>query len=164
MHSLVTILAFIYVPLNLATSIFGMNLQQLNKNGQNVSAFLATVIVALAVTGGTWLIIDQMNAARRWLQPKNVNYGSERHFSTMERIVLLFVLVRRGHALWLVKSRAWSEIWKNGHGYRQFHDGPEPPPHYLYALGARNYALKCIRDGKDREPWFESIWWISSGL
>lgn len=156
------ILAFIYIPLNLAASIFGMNLQQLNKNGQNISVFLATVIVALAVTGGIWLIIDRINAARRWLQPTNVENESERHFGTTERIVLLLVLVQRGHALWLVKSRAWSEIWKNGHGYRQCHDGPEPPPHYLYPLGARNYALKCIRDGKDREPWFESISWIPS--
>lgn len=35
----VTVLALVYVPVNLATSVFGMNLQQLNGNGQTLEIF-----------------------------------------------------------------------------------------------------------------------------
>ena len=47
----VTVLPFVYVPLNLATSIFGMNLSELNGSGKNIWVFLCTAIVALLTTG-----------------------------------------------------------------------------------------------------------------
>lgn len=55
----VTILAFIYVPINLATFIFGMNIQQLNGNGQNLWVFFTTAIIGLIVTGGSWLSVNR---------------------------------------------------------------------------------------------------------
>lgn len=45
-----TVLAFLYVPLNLATSIFGMNIQQLNGTGVSIDAFLGTAVAALFLT------------------------------------------------------------------------------------------------------------------
>ncbi|KAI4178271.1 MAG: hypothetical protein LQ346_007503 [Caloplaca aetnensis] len=63
---LFTVLAFIYVPLNLATSIFGMNLEQLNASGQQLRVFFVTAISALLVTGSVWFCIDQVNDWFTW--------------------------------------------------------------------------------------------------
>ena len=56
-----TVLAFIYVSLNLATSIFGMNLQQLNNNGRPLKVFIITTILALVATCIVWFSLDQFN-------------------------------------------------------------------------------------------------------
>ena len=57
----VTILAFLYVPLNMATSIFGMNIQELNQSGHKVWMFVLTAVLALLVTAGGWFLVDQAN-------------------------------------------------------------------------------------------------------
>lgn len=57
----VTVLAFVYVPLNLATSIFGMNLQQLNNNGQQIWVFIITAVAAILVTAGLWFCFEHVN-------------------------------------------------------------------------------------------------------
>ena len=62
----VTILAFIYVPLNLATSIFGMNLQPLNQTGQNIASLFITAVVVMLVTGLVWFLLVQFNHVREW--------------------------------------------------------------------------------------------------
>ena len=41
----VTILAFVFVPWSLATSIYGMNLQELNESGKSIWAFIITGIL-----------------------------------------------------------------------------------------------------------------------
>ena len=81
----VTILAFIYVPINLATSVFGMNLQQLNQNGQNFWSFVVTAIVALLITGLVWFSLELYNTvvehkhrminALGWTERSNVGAG-----------------------------------------------------------------------------------------
>ena len=67
----VTILAFVYVPLNLATSIFGMNLQQLNQSGRSIWSFLVTAIVSLLVTGSIWFCLEQYNSVADWKRKKD---------------------------------------------------------------------------------------------
>ncbi len=57
----VTILAFVYVPINLATSIFGMNLQELNQSGQTIGSFLVTALVSLLVTDFMWFCLGEYN-------------------------------------------------------------------------------------------------------
>ena len=59
-----TILAFFYVPLNLATSIFGMNLQQLNGVGKSIGVFLGTAGIILFVTGVSWYFIEGIQNIR----------------------------------------------------------------------------------------------------
>ena len=60
----VTILAFVYVPINLATSVFGMNLQELNQNGQKFWSFVVTAIAALLITGSVWSSLELYNVVR----------------------------------------------------------------------------------------------------
>ena len=62
----VTILAFVYVPLNLATSIFGMNLSELNGSGKRLWVFLATAIIAVLIAGTSWFLLEEGNNYRNW--------------------------------------------------------------------------------------------------
>ncbi len=106
--AVVTVLAFIYVPLNLATSIFGMNIYQLNRSGQDISAFIATALSAWAVTGGVWYLIEQANSYRKWQEGclrKDLHEATK--FTLMTRISMLiwlglsqdrYLMTRRG--LW----------------------------------------------------------------
>ena len=63
-----TILAFFYIPLNLATSVFGMNLQQLNNSGTSVKVFLGIAVVLLFLTGLSWLILEGVQDVRVFLR------------------------------------------------------------------------------------------------
>jgi Mg2+ and Co2+ transporter CorA len=47
---IVTVLAFIFVPISLASSIFGMNVQQINDSGHSIFSFVYTSIVLLTVS------------------------------------------------------------------------------------------------------------------
>lgn len=54
-----TALAFVYIPLNLATPIFGTSLQKLNASGQPVRVFIITAVLDIA--SASWLRVDQVN-------------------------------------------------------------------------------------------------------
>ena len=43
----VTVLAFVFVPISLASSIFGMNVQQINHSSHSIWAFVVTAVVVL---------------------------------------------------------------------------------------------------------------------
>ncbi len=110
----VTILAFIYVPLNLATSIFGMNIHQLNQSGQSIWVFFTTAVVALLVTGGSWRCSDSIQKARGWYSEqappdREVKPG----YGLILRITMLVWFVRNGHKLWMWESGAWLAVLVN---------------------------------------------------
>lgn len=117
---IVTILAFIYVPLNLATSIFGMNIQQLNKSGQNLWVFFVTAVVALLVTGGSWLwsksIYKAMLWYKLWYKQRPASHSTRntrtqrREYGLLLRMAMLVWLVRDGHSYWMWNSGAWLAI------------------------------------------------------
>lgn len=112
---IVTILAFIYVPLNLATSIFGMNIQQLNKSGQNLWVFFVTAVVALLVTGGSWLWSKSIYKAMLWYKQQPASNSTNKRIVRQEyglllRMAMLVWLVRNGHKAWMWKSGAWLAI------------------------------------------------------
>lgn len=116
---LVTVLAFVYVPLNLATSIFGMNIQQLNQSGQNIWVFFVTAVVALVVTGGSWACSNSAYKAmvwyKEWATHSRVSYeqGKKRDFSVVIRMSMLVWLVRNGHSTWMWKTGACIAILLN---------------------------------------------------
>ena len=100
----VTVLAFVYVPLNLATSIFGMNLSELNGSGKNIWAFLCTATVALLTTGALWLVLEEVNSYLRWR--RGIHNVKER-FALGQRIGMLVWLQQHGHTGWMWESDAW---------------------------------------------------------
>ena len=51
-----TILAFIFLPVSLASSIFGMNVQQINSTRSSIRAFVVNAIILLVLASGLWAI------------------------------------------------------------------------------------------------------------
>jgi hypothetical protein len=61
---IVTVLAFIFVPISLASSIFGVNVQQINQTGCNLWVFVVTSIVLLTIPALSFLF---RHAVKRFL-------------------------------------------------------------------------------------------------
>ena len=106
----VTVLAFVYVPLNLTTSIFGMNLSELNGSGKNIWVFLITAVVALLTTGVLWFVLEEVNNYLRWR--KGVHNVKEL-FALGQRIGMLVWLQQHGHTGWMWESGAWWRLLIN---------------------------------------------------
>ena len=102
------------MPLNLATSIFGMNIQQLNGSGQQIWVFFTTAVAALLVTGGSWLFSNILatHKAMLWYKERAAAKKAlneelkSREYGLPLRIAMLVWLVRNGHTLWMWKSGA----------------------------------------------------------
>ena len=105
----VTILAFIYVPINLATSVFGMNLKQLNGQGQNFWSFIVTAIVALLITGFVWFSLELYNVVREH------KYRVEMMWTEKEK-PKVGVGVRVAIRLGLIKQYNLDSLRRRGHG------------------------------------------------
>ena len=108
------------MPLNLATSIFGMNIQQLNGSGQQVWVFVTTAVAALLITGGSWLCSSLANhTAMVWYKERAAGKKAlneerkSREYGLLLRIAMLLWLARNGHTLWMWKSGAWAAILTN---------------------------------------------------
>ena len=112
--AIVTVLAFVYVPLNLATSIFGMNIYQLNRSGQNLSAFIATALTALAVTGGVWYLLEQANSYRKWREGHlRKKFLEPTKFKLMTRINMLIWLSLSQHRYHMIRRGFWWRLLTN---------------------------------------------------
>lgn len=108
---LVTILAFVFFPLNLATSIFGMNLQQRNGNGRSLQAFIGTSFAAFIITGATWFFIDQLNSYRYWhTKQEGKEQAVKSKISVGERSAMVVWLLHHRKLFWMWKSGAWWRI------------------------------------------------------
>lgn len=114
-----------YVPLNLATSIFGMNIEQLNGSGQRLSVFITTAVVTLAVTGGSWFVIEQVNSYRKWRKRSfDTPYNGKTQFALVVRVAMLIYLISNWHTQWMLKSGAWWRILLNRKSLLQSHYKP----------------------------------------
>lgn len=51
----VTVLASVFVPISLASSIFGMNVQEINESGHSVWSFALCAILLWLLTGAVWM-------------------------------------------------------------------------------------------------------------
>lgn len=116
---LVTILAFVYVPLNLATSIFGMNIKQLNHSGQSLWVFFVTAVVALLVTGGSWACSKSGYRAMAWYKERAAVSGAyakkeeKQEYGLLLRMAMFLWLVRQGYTAWMWTTGAWLAILMN---------------------------------------------------
>ena len=104
----VTILAFVYIPLNLATSIFGMNLVELNNSGKKLGFFLTTAVVILVITGDSWFLIEEINNYSRWKRSHDARIPqgycepvAKMQLAVGARIGMLALLWKDGHKSWM---------------------------------------------------------------
>ena len=115
-----TVLAFFYIPLNLATSVFGMNLQQLNGSGTAIGAFLGTAAVLLFVTGMTWLVFQGVQDALIVFRPSAVDIlpVPRRKPNIFLRLGLIWLLCRNGLCVWTIRTGAgWCLLTNSSKGF-----------------------------------------------
>jgi uncharacterized membrane protein len=62
----VTVLAFIFIPISLASSIFGMNVQQINESGPEIWNFLYTSLVLWTLSALSFFLRHTMK--RFWVR------------------------------------------------------------------------------------------------
>ena len=138
-----TVLAFVYVPLNLATSIFGMNLQQLNNNGRPLSVFVITAILALVGTGIIWFCLDQYNGFIKWKKDeRQYDHKTRTKFNLTVRLAMLWWLVRHRHVSWMRRSGAWPLILEGS--TREPSIYPVALPGDAWYLSATEYVSKFM--------------------
>lgn len=130
-----------------------MNLQQLNGSGKNVRYFVATALVALIITGGSWWLAEQWNTLRAWRNRNPWSYEGpvtlksyphiKPDYSILVRAAMLTWLVTHGHWSWLIQSRAgWCTLTNSASGCKTVnscHSG----------LSAGDYLSKYIHPDYD---------------
>ena len=63
-----TQLDFDFIPLNFATSLFGMNLDVLGSGSAKIWMFVPTMIATYVSTGLLWIVLHLLNGVLRWLR------------------------------------------------------------------------------------------------
>ena len=87
-----TAIVFFFVPISLAGTIFGMNVQQINATGPGIEAFVVTAVVMIVAAMVLWglfaLVADyRLEVKREFMQSPRVNVWE----SLLWRERLLFV-------------------------------------------------------------------------
>lgn len=110
--STVTILAFIFIPTTLASSVFGMNVQEINNTGKSIWTFAVTALSLTGVAVTAWFLSGLARA--KW------HSGAERVGFSRK--------VRFSCVMWLFRNpNAWNHMpWgillgvvtDGRHGYR----------------------------------------------
>jgi hypothetical protein len=104
----VTMLAFVFIPISLATSIFGMNIQELNSTGQPIWGFVVTAVATLAAAFWTWATFYQcmkyIHAPRSNAKNKSWDNEEKLGISLQARLKLLYWLIAHGHVVWCWRS------------------------------------------------------------
>ena len=137
-----------------------MNLQQLNKSGQNFWVFIVTGVVALLVTTVAWFCVE-LTTSYKGLRQYGSTADSRRIQSILFRLALLVWLVKNGHTTWMWQSGAWLCILSNdrlgkfhARGEGEPNDLPENACDYVYRSIQskdlwRNFQLRTLH------PWDE---------
>lgn len=144
-----------------------MNLEQLNGSGQHFSIFVATALVALAITGGSWFLIEQVNSYLNWQKglPDDQCNGKTR-YSLAVRLALLFHLVMDGQTGWMFPWGAWWRILLNDRSKLVSLDDARED---RGTLTAGEYVSKCsfcplLRHDRFYAPFrLGGLYWISAG-
>ncbi|KAI1084916.1 hypothetical protein F5B20DRAFT_523670 [Whalleya microplaca] len=97
---LITVLAIFFVPISLSTSIFGMNIHELNENGQSLWVFIVTTASIVAVAMMIWGFMYQFQKYNSL--PRNNSRSEFKSWQT--RLGHLLQLAFRGHIIWAWKS------------------------------------------------------------
>ena len=96
-----------------------MNVQQLNQNGQNIWVFFVTALIALLVTGGSWVLSNAVYKAVSWyknLSARSAAYDgkdAKQEYDFTHRVAMLVWLVRNGQTAWMWTTGAWLAILIN---------------------------------------------------
>lgn len=145
-----------------------MNLEQLNGSGQPLRIFIITAMVTLAVTGGSWFVIEQVKSYFKWRKRSpDEPYDGETQFKLAVRLAILATLLSIGCTSWMLKSGAWWRILSNHRSRIINRYGPPIGESDKGPLNAgefaSRYSQKNIRmEWKDVPFYAEGIEWASA--
>ena len=129
-----------------------MNLQQLNQSGQNIWVFIVTGVLALSITGMSWLCVEVITSYKG-LPKKGSTDDSRCSEGLAFRLALLVWLVKKGHTTWMWRSGAWLCILSNDK-LGKFR--VEARPDHTEALARRRPEKACYyvyRGIPSKTPW-----------
>ncbi|KAK5329417.1 hypothetical protein LTR70_000566 [Exophiala xenobiotica] len=78
---LVTVLAFVFVPLSIGTSTFGMDLDELNGSGPRLWVFCLTTTVIFVLSALLWAVLSQVHKYYRRKESALVEHSPESDFT-----------------------------------------------------------------------------------
>ena len=104
-----TFLAFIFLPISLAGTIFGMNVQQINESGPSISMLLATSIVLMISTLVLWGISYLLVKFRRRVIGRHV---MEQHRVRPWKWKLILLGIAVAPQLRDIRYRLWKQFHK----------------------------------------------------
>jgi len=100
-NSTVTILAFIFIPTTLASSVFGMNVQEINNTGKDIWIFIVTAMSLTGAALAAWFL--SYFARAKW-------HGRDDEPAVSQGRTNLSRKERFSHARWLFSN---SKYWKD---------------------------------------------------
>lgn len=163
------------MPVNLATSILGMNIQQLNQSGQDVWVFIKTLAVELSVTGFAWFCVAQLAGYVYWRGQRKdafpINEAETRRtrngYNLTTRIMLLVELLRRGRYHRLRGTNVWLGILLNDRFYtyyrKEFAESGELVREFR-ALSTCEYVLKYLDNKISDDPFSFSLFLLKNSV
>ena len=138
----VTLLAFVFLPISLAGTIFGMNVQQINESGHDIKVFIATslvlsvsTVILLAMTH-TFVSVRRA-AAQELLESRKSRY--ERR-TWKERIT--FVGLSRDRLKFWLGSPKGLKLWLAVHSIEHWRDIPQRL-YETYIIPIREMVKSC---------------------
>lgn len=121
-----------------------MNIQQLNGSGRSLGDFIATAIVTLLLTGGSWWLTEQLRSIMIWRKRDDRGLCCEVSklpptYTIGVRLIMLAWLVKKGCSSWMLATGAAKHILTNSNAGYQSHSmkGNEQP--WLY----KTVELRC---------------------
>lgn len=138
---LVTILAFIFIPLSLATSFFGMNIHELNATGQPMWIFLVTAVGILLLALTIWATFYQWTKLvhtpefSRYNDDYTINEVTAGGTSRWTRVKSFLWLISHGHVVWCWRSGILFALLTNGRkGFTVTCDGKGCPAEFQFQM------------------------------
>ena len=106
-----TLLAFVFLPVSLVASIFGMNIQQINESGHDIRAFVATSFVMLLSTLLLWVACYSYISVRRKIAQRYPESQKQYTHTRTWKENILFIDVKEIRHHKLYRTLSWW-LWK----------------------------------------------------
>lgn len=114
---IVTILAFIYAPINTAISIYGI---EHTADQQQWTQHFVTSVIVLLTTAISWLTMEEIIQTKAWHKENARTDRSKSYILDHKnqskigvRMFVIWWLIPRGHLTWAWKSKALSQALIN---------------------------------------------------
>ena len=109
---LVTILAFFYIPFNTVTSIYSMNIQEINDVGHPIWLFSVTAVCVVFLSVMSWILtlqFQEIKNYRKWRKSRkgwrNANPPRCKHSVGVHVLLIVYLLKdTTAPAIWILRS------------------------------------------------------------